>query len=117
MVFVFALLGALISVPAFATCGEADTAPDSDVGGEDCDGDGWSKAQGDCDDESAAANPGRGEDCRARGDEDCDGLFDEGCEDPLLGATLEGGSACSPGSGAGVASLLAAALAARRRRR
>ena len=110
------VLGLLLAAPARAACGEVDTAFDSGAADEDCDSDGWSKGQGDCDDERANANPGRAEDCAARGDEDCDGLVDEGCVDPGLGATLQGGSACGPGVGAGLAGALVAALAVRRRR-
>lgn len=112
----FVLFGLLAAVPARAACGEADTAFDSDAVDDDCDSDGWTKGQGDCDDERATANPGRGEDCAVRGDDDCDGLVDEGCVDPLLGATLQGGSSCGTAGGAGVAGVLVVALVARRRR-
>lgn len=112
-----ALLLLLASGPAHATCGAVDTALDSGEGDEDCDADGWSKAQGDCDDEDEARNPGKDERCDLRGDEDCDGLVDEGCVDPIIGASLQGGTTCGPVAPAAVGALALAAALARRRRR
>lgn len=53
----------------------------TDDPGFDTDGDGWTEAGGDCDDEDAGVNPdaidsGRGD--RANTDDDCDGLRDDG---------------------------------------
>ena len=49
-------------------------------GGADADGDGYTAALGDCDDEDAAANPGATEVCDGA-DNDCDGEVDEGLPD------------------------------------
>jgi hypothetical protein len=55
---------------------------DSDSAGLDTaddDGDGWSEAQGDCDDADPTIKPEyRWESCNDR-DDDCDGIVDEGC--------------------------------------
>lgn len=108
-----ALLLALIATPARAECdGTGDTGT---VGAEDCDGDGYQKMDGDCDDDDPAVNPGMPEDCTETADENCDGFFDEGCERALQRGTLSGGSAC--GTTADEAWLLLLPLAFLRRRR
>lgn len=48
--------------------------------GIDADGDGYTCAQGDCDDSNADIHPGAFEVCGDGIDNDCDGLIDEGCE-------------------------------------
>jgi hypothetical protein len=76
------------------------TDPNADL---DLDGDGWTPAQGDCDDNNALANPGLVEECFDRIDNDCNGLFDEGeeCDIRVQQATLRGGGGCTGGSGVG----------------
>ncbi len=53
----------------------ADTAADSgaDTASADADGDGYTIAQGDCDDADPAVNPGAAEDCATPADDNCDG--------------------------------------------
>lgn len=99
--------------PAFADCADPDDAPRPE---EDCDADGWTVVDGDCDDDDGASNPGETESCDAPADEDCDGLFDDGCDRRLQRGSLEGGSTCQTAPGAPVGLLLAALLAGRRRR-
>jgi hypothetical protein len=61
----------------------------------DSDGDGFTSAQGDCDDTNASANPQASESPYVNGiDEDCDGIIDEGTEvydDDGDGYTEQGG--------------------------
>ncbi len=47
----------------------------------DSDGDGYTTAQGDCDDTDSAVNPGADEVCGDSIDNNCDGTVDEGCDD------------------------------------
>lgn len=63
----------------------------------DCDGDGWSVSEEDCDDFDVALNPGEDEICGNSEDENCDGDVDEGCDDTLTRAQMEGGSSCASG--------------------
>lgn len=111
---VVASLGAalLAAGPAWADCANPDDTPRPD---EDCDGDGWLVSDGDCADDDATANPGEDESCDAPADEDCNGLFDDGCDRVLQRGSLEGGSTCqtAPGASSG---LLLVLLFARRRR-
>ncbi len=107
-------LGAALfaSAPALADCADPNDTPRPD---EDCDGDGWTVVEGDCADDDATANPGETESCDAPADEDCNGLFDDGCDRQLQRGSLEGGSTCETAPGA-PAGLLIALLFARRRR-
>ncbi len=90
------LLAALAwSGPAAANCN--DDVPEAD---EDCDEDGWSKGQGDCDDVNEIVNPGKVEQCDDFADNDCNGFFDDGCESATQRGTLVGGGACEAGSSA-----------------
>ncbi len=65
---------------------------DDDVNPDDADGDGFTVAQGDCDDNDAAVNPGAEEGCDDGLDSDCDGVEDSGCDveigsgDALIGS-------------------------------
>jgi hypothetical protein len=62
-----------------ATADDDDTAnDDDDTSPEDIDGDGYSPADGDCNDHDDSVHPGAGESCDAV-DSDCDGDFAEEC--------------------------------------
>lgn len=60
----------------------------------DCDGDGWTVEDGDCDDDNARVHPGAPEDCLTDLDEDCDGFFNQGCDGSTRQGTLAGGGSC-----------------------
>lgn len=45
----------------------------------DADGDGWTVAEGDCDDGWQGTNPGHNDEWQDNEDNDCDGSVDEGC--------------------------------------
>ncbi|MCB9758329.1 MAG: putative metal-binding motif-containing protein [Alphaproteobacteria bacterium] len=53
----------------------------------DRDGDGWTGADGDCDDGDAAVNPGAAEDLTNNVDDDCDGVIDGGGATAYTSAT------------------------------
>ena len=61
--------------------GDDDTGPGDDDGDGDHDGDGWSVAEGDCDDGDPAVNPAAPEQ-RNGVDDDCDGVVDFGGHKP-----------------------------------
>jgi hypothetical protein len=82
----------------------------------DCDGDGWTPAEGDCDDADRTVRPGRDEVCDDGVDNNCDGLFDEDCEAAARAGQLQGGGGCTGGNNLG-AWLLLAPLVARRKPR
>ena len=89
------MLGLLLSSsPAWAEC--------TDTATNDCDGDGYRAADGDCDDEDPEVNPAAHDGCD-NFDNDCDQLIDENCVDTagpgLTDATLGGGTSCAPTSG------------------
>lgn len=124
------LLGALFALPAYSQT--ADTgAPVTggtpiDTGTDpaldlDVDGDGWTPREGDCDDTNADASPGKPEVCDDHVDNDCNGLYDEGCDRSVDMATIRGGGGCTggqgvAGTGAAAAGLLMLPLAFFRRR-
>ena len=66
--------------------------------GPDCDGDGWTVEDGDCDDDDGLVNPGAPEDCLNELDDDCDGFINQGCDGSARQGTLAGG-----GGGCGAA--------------
>jgi hypothetical protein len=103
---------------AFAAC-EGDTQPSGvPIGEEDCDGDGWTKGEGDCNDELETVNPGKQVDiCEDSDDNNCDGYFNEGCELAFARGSLSGGSACQDATVSSAALLPALLLLARRRGR
>lgn len=84
----------------------------------DCDGDGYSPIQGDCDDDDGLRFPGAGEQCGTDVDDDCDNLVNEGCDRSAQQGQLWGGSACAGdgGSAGGFAALGLVPLIRRRRR-
>lgn len=89
---------------------------------QDADGDGYTTAEGDCDDEAAAAHPGLPEDCSDDLDNDCDGLFNGGCNLGSRQGSLRGGGGCTaadeqPPKPSGTALVLLPLAFARRLRR
>ncbi len=73
----------LFASPAHAAC-------------EDCDGDGYSGSEGDCDDQEPLESPGIGsETCGDRLDNDCNGFFDDGCDLSVRQGTVRGGGGCT----------------------
>lgn len=75
-------------LPLLAACGERDPAnkdPTDDTGSEvqqDLDGDGYTEAEGDCDEANPTVNPGAQEICDDQDvDEDCDGVADNDDDD------------------------------------
>lgn len=82
----------------------------------DCDGDGYSPLQGDCDDTNPEVHPGAIEDCGNDLDDDCDNLFNEGCDRGPQQGQLWGGSACYGEEDASFAVLMLPLLGLRRRR-
>ncbi len=56
---------------------DCDGAVDEGTGVSDDDGDGYTEAEGDCDDADASRSPGASEVCDGAVDEDCDGAVDE----------------------------------------
>lgn len=98
-------------------CDDTDVDPwDTGFGSADCDEDGWTRRDGDCDDFDGDIHPEAREECGDREDNDCNGYFDDGCDDGLQRGSLLGGSSC----GGGLAALLllpAPLLAFGRRRR
>ena len=109
-----------IALLAFGMLGAA-PAWAQDCGGTgalaDCDQDGHSVGDGDCDDEDAEVHPGRAEQCGDELDNNCDGFFDEECEDAAQLGSIRGGGGCTGGAGVGGAALLVLPVLVRRRRR
>ena len=74
------LLVAALTAPLLLGCRTDGGDKPGDTGGfapVDADGDGYTEAEGDCDDADAAVNPGAAEVCNGA-DDDCDGDIDEG---------------------------------------
>jgi hypothetical protein len=84
--------------------------------GADCDGDGFTVAQGDCDDENPQVKPGREEDCGNDLDDNCNGLFNEACDRSVQQGQLRGGSTCTSEAPNGAWLFLPAFFWGRRRR-
>jgi len=97
-------VAALLASPTLAFSATGDTGT-TDTGTPlspiDGDGDGFSPAQGDCDDEEPLAYPGNEEVCADRIDNDCNGLYDDGCDSRVQFGTLRGGGGCTGGTGVG----------------
>ncbi|MFH1532577.1 MAG: MopE-related protein [Pseudomonadota bacterium] len=62
---------------------------------QDLDGDGFTPADGDCDDEDATVNPGMPEICGDFTDNDCDDGVDEGCQEECIVSGCSG-EICAP---------------------
>ena len=78
--------------------GTAPTTGQPDPGANvDGDRDGYTPAQGDCADTEREVNPGQDEICADRIDNDCNGLFDDRCDDSAKLASLRGGGGCTGG--------------------
>jgi len=80
---------------AFALCGLASGAARA-APCDDCDGDGFTVAEGDCDDNQELESPGYTVDeCGDRLDNDCNGFFDDKCDLSVRQGTIQGGGGCS----------------------
>jgi len=84
-------------LPAHAEC---DSSNPEEVT-NDCDDDGQTVGDGDCDDGDPDISPDVEEVCADEIDNNCDGEADEGCGELPEGAVLSGGGQCSIGLGLG----------------
>jgi hypothetical protein len=91
----------------------------------DCDEDGFTPGEGDCDDQEPLESPGiPRETCGDKLDNDCNGFYDDGCDLSVRQGTLQGGGGCSgntqnpqpTGGGTATAALLFLPLVRLRRR-
>jgi hypothetical protein len=80
---------------AYAECDSAVPAEELN----DCDLDGVTVGDGDCDDDNDQISPDLDEQCNDEIDNNCSGELDEGCEGFPEGATLLGGGQCGLGIG------------------
>ncbi len=92
-------------------------------GRPDCDDDGFSVEQGDCDDDDATVFPRAKAEfeldvayCLDEIDNNCDGLINEGCPGDVAMGRIGGGGACAEGGAVGAAGLFVLPFAWRRRR-
>lgn len=93
------LLGGLAAhAPALAQDTGEPTDPSLE---EDDDRDGFAENDGDCDDADPEIYPGQAETCFDELDNDCNGLFDDGCDGTAFYGTLRGGGGCTGGTGVG----------------
>lgn len=67
--------------------------------GVDADEDGFTVGAGDCDDGDDDVYPGAPEQCEDRIDNDCDGLYDENCDNRIRMASLRGAGGCADNTG------------------
>jgi len=81
---------------------------------EDRDGDGWTTADGDCNDNDATIHPGAEEGCDNR-DHNCDGVIDNDADGDGLSDVACGGSDCNDGNAESTACTSCAGLAAQGR--
>jgi hypothetical protein len=82
------------------SAGDTGEAPDPALSSDD-DGDSFAEDDGDCDDDDAEVFPGQIEVCFDEIDNDCNGLFDDGCDGSAYYGTLRGGGGCTGGTGVG----------------
>ncbi|MEN0064168.1 MAG: putative metal-binding motif-containing protein [Myxococcota bacterium] len=81
--------------------------PTGDTGMDvDADEDGFTVAEGDCNDADDEIFPGAEERCEDRIDNDCDRLFDEDCDTRIRMASLRGAGGCSDNTGSAMILLL-----------
>jgi hypothetical protein len=73
-------------------CDSGDTALEGDL-----DQDGWTPAQGDCNDCRGDIYPGANENCHDDLDNNCDGFFNEGCDLSVAQGEISGGGGCANG--------------------
>lgn len=90
-------LCALLGTPVVAHAQACDTGLNSD-----CDGDGFSPQDGDCDDVDSEVHPGKPEICEDELDNNCDGFFDEECDIAARQGSLQGGGGCTGGDQTGI---------------
>ena len=76
----------------------------------DCDADGFTAEQGDCDDLDPDIGPGIADVCDDEMDNNCDGLLDLGCDISVRQAGIRGGGGCTGSEGVGTATPAAAFL-------
>ena len=106
-----------LGIAGVALAGQAHASCDDGSPNADCDLDGYTVGDGDCDDWDPDAYPGGEEYCGTGVDEDCDGQVDEAGEQRTTDDSLSGGGACSTTGGPGaLLALPLIGLLTRRRR-
>ena len=105
------LLSMCLVQPSLADCDDLENPVPSD----DCDGDGYTVGEGDCDDTDGDVFPDADEICGDDVDNNCDDEVDEGCGSPIEEGALMGGSSCGQ-SGGGLAWFFPLFLFGRRHR-
>lgn len=105
-----------IGLLALALCAPGAWAQDCGGTGDDadCDQDGFTVGQGDCDDDDAEVHPGAPDVCADERDNNCDGIFDEACDRSAQLGQIRGGGGCTGGTS--TSALLLLPLLFRRRR-
>lgn len=105
----------------FLAVGFAGPAFAQDCGGvgddADCDQDGFTVGEGDCNDDEPSVRPGAADTCGDQLDNNCDGMFDEGCDRSAQIGSIRGGGGCTGGSGVAGTAWIFLPLLVRRRRR
>ena len=101
----------LANSTAYAECDD----PQNPQAQEDCDGDGFTGEQGDCDDTDASVSPDADEICGDDVDNNCDDIVDEDCDDGRQHGDAMGGSSCGQ-SGGGLSFLVPLLLIGRRKK-